>query len=153
MSVPAIQFYSYQWLKNNVYITGANSNSNYVTTSGDYSVVITSLLSLCSNTSYVTTVTVYGCRVGDPLPGNVAEELTLYPNPSSGEITLQIPYDEMNPTSQILIYDATGQLVADETKSNSSDVKMDLGVFNNGIYFIRVITGNVTAEKKIIINR
>ncbi|CAN5869209.1 hypothetical protein BH11BAC7_BH11BAC7_13330 [soil metagenome] len=153
LSVPANPFFSYRWYKNNVIIPGATSNSYYVTTSGDYYVLVTSFLSHCSNTSFVTTVTVYGCRAGDPAPDKVVEELVLYPNPSSGEITLQIPYDEMNPISQILIYDATGQLVMDETKSNSGDVKMDLGFLGNGIYFIRVKTGDVFSEKKIIINK
>ncbi|MEO5644388.1 MAG: T9SS type A sorting domain-containing protein, partial [Bacteroidia bacterium] len=153
LSVPANQFFSYRWYKNNAVINGAQSNSYYATTSGDYYVMLTSVLSYCSNNSFVTTVTVYGCRAGDPAPDKVVEELVLYPNPSSGEVILEIPFDEMNPTSKILIYDATGKLVADETKSNSEVVKLDLSLLNNGIYFVRVITGEVTAEKKIIINK
>ncbi|MDQ3110393.1 MAG: T9SS type A sorting domain-containing protein [Bacteroidota bacterium] len=85
----------------------------------------------------------------EPLESNTF----LYPNPSAGAVTLRIASDKTNPESEIMIYSATGQLVYDEMNSNGVEMQMDLSAFANGVYFVRVKTGEHISEKKIIINK
>ena len=67
-------------------------------------------------------------------------DVTLYPNPTSG--SLYIAADNVR---EVSIIDINGRTVM-----SSNATTIDMSSLNNGIYFVRVITDNGTATKKIV---
>ncbi|NND61755.1 MAG: T9SS type A sorting domain-containing protein, partial [Flavobacteriaceae bacterium] len=69
--------------------------------------------------------------------------LTVYPNPSSGKITIESMY----PTETIQIFNQLGQ----EVLWFSSEEIIDVTVLENGLYFLKVmdLEGNVQMKRII----
>ena len=90
---------------------------------------------------------------------SVNEEYTsstvgVYPNPTSGVFTLNIN-DEAATEFVVNIYNVTGALVSSTTFALNGGVlneTIDLSSYVNGIYMIRISTGNDVITKKIIKN-
>ena len=90
---------------------------------------------------------------------SVNEEYTsstvgVYPNPTSGVFTLNIN-DEAATEFVVNIYNVTGALVSSTTFALNGGVlneTIDLSSYVNGIYMIRISTGNNVITKKIIKN-
>ena len=90
---------------------------------------------------------------------SVNEEYTsstvgVYPNPTSGVFTLNIN-DEAATEFVVNIYNVTGALVSSTTFALNGGVlneNIDLSSYVNGIYMIRISTGNDVITKKIIKN-
>ena len=76
--------------------------------------------------------------------------VNLYPNPSSGIYNLTFT-GEIRSKSIVEIYDMTGKLVYNQifdTEINKN-CKIDLSIFNNGLYFVKVNYNNTSITKKI----
>lgn len=75
------------------------------------------------------------------------EQLTVYPNPSKGKITI-------SSTEKIIgfeIYNSVGEVIISELKTNNQSKSIDLSNYSKGIYVIRMNTGNKSYTKKIIL--
>ena len=79
-----------------------------------------------------------------------------FPNPFKSTTTIKYDLPELTNVS-LSIYDIRGNLVeilVNEQKMNFSYYKMwDAGAFSSGVYFCRMIAGDYTATKKLIIVR
>jgi hypothetical protein len=78
--------------------------------------------------------------------------LTVYPNPSNGEITVQ--YSKTNAQTTLQIFTASGRLLkVDEitTTVNVVEKRYDFSALEPGMYFIQVLDGDRTAVKKFVI--
>ena len=91
------------------------------------------------------------------IPENVSSEITLYPNPSPGEINLrfEVPNDGK---VLINIYDAQGKLVGDYSNRISKSGKQgSLNISNsnlsNGLYLVKVKTSTTEKTFKLIIRK
>ena len=89
----------------------------------------------------------------EPNPQGVDENLinlfVLYPNPSSGLITILLTENPVNSWS-IRITDLTGKLISQSLEKGVSS-NQDLSSFESGIYLIEInINGMVRTEKVII---
>ncbi|MCG8410555.1 MAG: T9SS type A sorting domain-containing protein [Bacteroidales bacterium] len=73
----------------------------------------------------------------------------LYPNPSNGLVTLKIN-NTKNQQFAIEVYNVIGNLVY-QTKTNKTEEKLDLTMFDSGIYYVNINKGNVCKVYKIII--
>jgi hypothetical protein len=73
--------------------------------------------------------------------------LLIYPNPTSDEITIQIP--TFVKSAKVELFDFSGQLIQSIESSNKR-VTIDLSERSNGFYFVRVNGDSYTAESKII---
>jgi hypothetical protein len=126
---------SYQWLdcdNNYAPISGEVSQSFTATTNGSYAVEVTQ--NNCTDTSGCESVTVVG------LLETRKNELQLYPNPTTGIITIT------GAEGIATVYDIYGRLVI---KSESS--RLDISKSSTGIYFVRVLDehGNVYSGKVV----
>jgi trimeric autotransporter adhesin len=81
------------------------------------------------------------------------ESFTIYPNPTSHQITLEFELTETNNTS-IEIKNILGQIVktisnTTFTKGNNK-IEIDVSEFTNGIYFVQLQNGNQLINQKFI---
>lgn len=135
-----ISFDNYQWNLNGSPISGAN-NSTYTTTQdGDYTVTATNN-NECVSAVFSNVITIGG-GTGAELTTNSKINITLYPNPTNGEIFIQTT-EKVN---LIQISDMNGRLLLIAT--NADD--LDLSTFENGIYLVQVETENGTFAERVI---
>jgi len=91
-----------------------------------------------------------------PISGKVIDPSTpidslavgLYPNPTSGGLTLQL---EMPATGTVTMYSAVGQLVRSWSLDNTAHLEMDLSEYAVGVYFLEIEMGGrkIRVEKVV----
>ena len=119
---------TYQWLDcddNNAEINGETNQSYTPAVTGNYSVEVT--LNGCVDTS--------ACMLVDFTGINEIESLvSVHPNPTKDEVTLSVKADLVG--TGFTITDNAGRIVLTNT-FKSIEQKVNLSVFDNGVYFIR----------------
>jgi len=77
------------------------------------------------------------------------KNITLFPNPTQGMITLQ---NRNNiPLSEVIIYNSIEQIVYTQQIDNTTtDMRISLENYPDGIYFVRINSGNTSVVKRII---
>lgn len=76
-------------------------------------------------------------------------EFEIYPNPASDKIS--ISGFKLNRVNQLKIFDVMEKEIL-KTDVSSIKTEIDVSNFNKGIYFVRILNGNLFKQKKIIIN-
>ena len=80
-----------------------------------------------------------------------SDHLILYPNPSTGTITLQLAACE-NCACTINVYDVIGKLVfTEESKSGNPSRTFDLSKVSKGVYQVKVSYNDLTQYCKLIL--
>jgi subtilisin-like proprotein convertase family protein len=82
------------------------------------------------------------------------EFLNVFPNPSSGSINIYM-YSESDEPIEVSIIDMTGKHIKSEAFSPSSgllNTPFDYGCLSQGIYVLKIVQGDKTTAKKIIVN-
>lgn len=74
---------------------------------------------------------------------------TIYPNPSKGEVKVQLNSNEKE--SQIQIIDLAGRLQFNMTSEGTELINIDASHLVNGVYFVKITQGNKTSQQKIVI--
>lgn len=75
--------------------------------------------------------------------------ISVYPNPTRGEITVSLPDDGLNRYHKIEIYNSAGVQIL-RTENVSAYNKLDLSTFAKGIYFCKIIGDKHNSVEKII---
>ena len=78
---------------------------------------------------------------------NLEPSLKLYPNPSNGLIAI-----EMEGMQNVVVYNALGQALLSK-KANDDALQLDLSGFEDGLYWVKVMTQNGKAVKTLIISK
>jgi hypothetical protein len=94
-----------------------------------------------------------GAALGVPALTRDNARMRLYPNPSSGEFTMQIGGAETK-EAIVTVVDIVGSVVYQETVHNSSKViekHFDLTGISPGVYFVNVVNGTTRFSNKITI--
>ncbi len=116
---------TYQWFLNEAPIPNATERSYTVTENGDYTVAVTSTEG-CTDTSDIYTVTnITGIRNVNP----IAEQVNVYPNPSTDVVYIQSPV-EVN----IAFTDIEGRMIHTANNARSISIKD----WTAGIYLLRI---------------
>lgn len=145
--------YMYQWNRYNIDIPGANNQSFYAKTKGNYTVFITTP-SGCSKLSAKKQVVV-NCKLADDKQSTDDLTVQINPNPVKDLATISI---DLNVPSFVsfIVYDAIGKVVKviPETYYNvgKQDVVLDVSHFNTGIYYCTVISDSKTRNIKLVIS-
>jgi PKD repeat protein len=140
---------SYQWQLNSLDIAGATNQSYDVLQTGLYTVVIGDSNSCKNSASKYVLIT----GVED-ISYNM--NVSIYPNPSSGSLTVELLNLENASEVSIDATNTVGQEVFSSLeKITSADCKMriDLSKTVPGIYFIEIKTENEFVRKRILIER
>jgi hypothetical protein len=130
-------FTSYLWS------TGATTQSISVTTPDTFCVTITDANG-CTNNDCVYIDLVTGIT-------NLSKEklIAVYPNPSKGLFSISLPLNHSK--TQIEFFDNTGKILKRIDTRNTPVVIVDLSEEPAGIYYIRVISENLSEVQKLII--
>jgi hypothetical protein len=90
-----------------------------------------------------------------PIPEQISPVVTaplafkIYPNPASGEITLDFQYDASWIGKQVLIFNVNG-ISIQTVKITSNNQKVSLAGLSTGIYFVKATNGSITTNHKFI---
>lgn len=76
------------------------------------------------------------------------EKIKLYPNPTSGAITVELP-DDMDPGSTITLHDNKGRIILTRKTKNKKSLKLNLGTQAKGSYFLTIKYNGSLITKKI----
>lgn len=117
---------SYQWYLNGDIIAGATSSTYTVMENGDYTVVVGDLVSGCSDTSDVYTVT----NVGVSEMAQLARQVNCYPNPTSDILYVKSPI-----SVDLVLSTIEGRIV----KQEASASQISLAGLNEGTYWLRIM--------------
>lgn len=134
---------TYQWIdcnNGNAPIPGAIQQSFTPTVNGRYAVQIT--VGGCTRTSFCLTVNSVGLEETQN-----QYSLSIYPNPNNGIFTV-----ECSKLVDIEIYDAIGRTILKKQVTTNRE-QIDLGNFQNGIYFIKTKVESDEKIKRIVINK
>jgi len=101
------------------------------TQEGDYTITLIGVNNACPNDTATQVI-----HVHDDLSVSEADlsSVLLYPNPSTGIVTISSPKAELN---DLKVYDEFGKLVV-EQRLDQKENKVDLGRFANGSYMFRI---------------
>jgi hypothetical protein len=77
-------------------------------------------------------------------------ELLIYPNPTIGELNIELPSNLTN--VQVAIYNTMGQIVYQENQLNigSKTLKTDLTALTEGVYILKVQSDQYTSETRLV---
>jgi hypothetical protein len=122
---------SFQWFDcdSNMTISGATNSTFSSSTSGNYSVIVTSANG-CVDTS--------SCYLISPSTGieNALNEfVSIYPNPTNGQLHIQ---SDNIFIMEIEIYDVMGRRVRIEDFNASDRISLDLKDIKSGLYFMQI---------------
>ena len=81
---------------------------------------------------------------------NIMLEMSVFPNPSFGEVTIQSPILESGNT-QILVFDVNGKLLLEKNELQRDDVSLDLSFLPNGMYVIQLMNQEHFIQNKIVL--
>lgn len=125
--------------------TGATTSSILVSPSvtTSYTTTGTSSVTGCSGIT-VTNLVVSSCAGVANMESDI-EGLTIYPNPSNGNFTIELNNEEIK---KITITDNAGKLITKIT-SKEELISVSLEQFANGIYHVKVESNNATKVIKI----
>ncbi|MCF6213610.1 MAG: T9SS type A sorting domain-containing protein [Flavobacteriaceae bacterium] len=73
---------------------------------------------------------------------------SMYPNPSDGQVTLQLPSDANK--AQVSVFDYLGKSLIQKQISTSNNT-IDVSNLSAGIYFVRIQTGSKVGTKKLVV--
>ena len=80
------------------------------------------------------------------------ESAVLYPNPTSGTVSVQLTSETFSKSLEIQVFDIYGQLI-EVMHGKDESPKVDLSSFATGIYLIKLVqNGNVIDVQKVVRN-
>lgn len=92
----------------------------------------------------------FGEKTEKELADEIGEmTVTIYPNPTTGRIKIEIAPFEKNSTGSIGVYDMNGRLVLRQ-EYLSPEIAVDISNVQNGIYFLKLTFNGRTLEWKIV---
>lgn len=131
--------------------SGTNNTANPSHTygaNGTYTVTLT-VTGPCGTDTYTQVVVITQVGLQD---ADLANSLSLYPNPNDGHFTLAFEFTQSKDVT-IEVFDVTGRTVYSEKQSNISSYRkdLDLSTAESGMYQVRIITTEGVVTQKIIV--
>jgi len=141
----------YTWYDGNNNIIGVTDTGAFIITptfDGEvFSVIVTDSCTTPTKTENISIVVEICTGINETLSDF---GLTIYPNPSNGEFTIEKPID-LNETVHIKILDVTSRLILETTiDKESQNKRIDISKYDSGIYYIQLIINDQVSVKRIL---
>ena len=81
----------------------------------------------------------------------LAAGVSLYPNPASGRVTVQLPAIPGAPTATIALLDALGRILRTQASATHHKTELDLTGIAPGLYAVRVAAGGRSATQRLVV--
>ena len=78
----------------------------------------------------------------------VSQGINIYPNPTSGLLSITLPYAEV--AHEVALFDMNGKMI--DSKASNSQIQMDLSSYPNGVYFVKIKSGDKVITEKVVKN-
>jgi len=135
---------TYQWYLNGDLISGATSQNYTPTQSGIYVVRITD-----ANGCVYRYSPGYVYTVSTSIQENTTNNISIYPNPTTGIVDLNFNYQKINHV-KVEVYDMYGKVVT----ATENNWRLDLSQLSNGIYTLAIsLDGKKPSYQKIVLNK
>lgn len=79
-----------------------------------------------------------------------SSELSIYPNPTSGQVNVSFPVDGL---ATVDLYNVLGERAMTTTFNTNGVRTFDLSGLQNGVYVMHIVAGDLTATRKITLNK
>jgi len=135
----------FQWLdcnNNDTIIPGAYYMQFTPSVDGDYSVIMTNLS--CTDTTACFSIDNLG------LDGNLFGNFEVYPNPTSGDLTITTNQIMTNATLKLV--SLTGQVLQQENNLTGSTFNMNVSEQAAGVYFVEIHENGIVQRVKLVKN-
>lgn len=106
--------------------------------------------------SFINTTDSTGFNYFDPnLPSDKFEDglgnkkITIYPNPTKGQLLVEIQGYEEETSSSLYLYNLSGRLLHTVSPANAN-VPLDLSQYPAGVYILKIKLGDEVSDWKII---
>ena len=83
---------------------------------------------------------------------DLTNSIEIYPNPSKGNFTINMVNTKAD-KMLVTVYDMMGSTIHEFKNINSIPCKVDLNDLSNGVYYVKIDSGDKTITKKIIISK
>jgi len=138
-----------QWYYENQAIPGANGKRQVVNHSGHYFVLVNPF-GCTSDTSNI----INAVAVGIGAQHNF--NLSIYPNPGNGKVTIRLSADREKKNLTIRVLDLLGReifVLPEQLVSGEIKMELDLGAQPTGIYTMILGVGTAQIERKLVIEK
>lgn len=127
----------------------ANPSHTY-TANGTYTVTLT-VTSACGTDTYTQVITITDVGVQD---NDLANTLSIYPNPNDGNFTVRFEFSEAKDVT-VSLTDVSGRVITSIEKTNILSFNEDLGsnALANGVYFVNITTTEGVVTRKIVVQK
>ena len=140
-NLPEDQF-TFQWYRDGLLVVGDTTSTITVFQNGEYLVEASNLAGCTSSDTF--TVLMNG--INDSIKPT---DIKIYPNPSSGNIQLELNSEIKSGT--ISVIHISGKLILEKQFNNTSLLSFDLTRFSKGMYILQLISEEGKSNHKIII--
>lgn len=84
---------------------------------------------------------------------NLATYIRISPNPTNGTATIILPDQLMQ--AQLVVTDIMGKTVINEAvfANDQQHISIDMSIHNNGVYFIKLTSGNTVFQSKLLLTK
>jgi hypothetical protein len=136
---------SYEWLNcdNQTLIAGETSQSFTALVNGNYAAVVTE--NGCTDTSAC--VNISSVAITENISG---AGLSVYPNPTSGNLTITPNKGFTNTTIHLMTVDGKVSII--ETNFTGNNLTIDMTPYASGIYFLRIIENEKVSRIRVVKN-
>jgi PKD repeat protein len=125
----------------------ANPSHTY-STNGTYNVTLT-VSGPCGTDTYTQVITITQVGLQDL---DLANSLSLFPNPNDGRFTLAFEFSKAKDVS-VEVLDVTGRIIYTDKETGIMSYRKDIGLTGaeSGMYQVRIITSEGVVTKKIVV--
>ena len=135
---------TYQFYLNGVAIAGATNATYTAPQNGSYTVVVTNATGCASLSSAPVSVVVTAARAGLS-----AAELTVFPNPTTGRLTVALSGSHSR--ARLVVYNALGQEMLTGTMAASVPTcELDLTTLATGVYVLKVTSTEGIVARRLV---
>ena len=134
---------TYSWLLNGQEVSTAQDLSG--SPAGEYTLVVTD-----DNDCTVTrTFTISNTSAtNNPV---LADAIRIFPNPTSGWISISLPGELSGQETDVQVFDMTGRKVLSHHSEGDAQLRLSLSGFTDGLYNVMITSGNIRTSRIVVL--